>query len=328
MAGTMLLGGRLVFSNGDRRASVSDDLLRFLSDSAQGNYVHSDPVCSRSEGLSGDYSNGVVEPPILSDGRLSPSVFNAGVDGRAGGYMPVDNSSDLHTLRDLKGYDHLLPLNEGKEPIQLLNVDLGVLQGASSSVFGIDLDPSVPAFRNVNGSGEKVSVRASPCPISWAEQSGVFVAETTKGTGPKASKETEVSKQRRRKKKWIKIKNAEYNYVLGEDIEWEQVSVMVDRTLVGRAVGKHFALKTIVSWADAHWKSGFGYVPEVVSLSKGWFAFHFLRSEHLQWVTQRCWSVDNSPLLFKPWHPLFDASRERVDSVPLWVHLPSLSLQY
>ena len=33
-------------------------------------------------------------------------------------------------------------------------------------------------------------------------------------------------------------------------------------------------------------------------------------------------------MLLKPWHPLFDASRERVNSVPLWVRLPGLPLHY
>ena len=85
----------------------------------------------------------------------------------------------------------------------------------------------------------------------------------------------------RSKKKWIKVKKEEYNYVLGEDIRWEQVSTLASRTLVGRVVGRLFALKTVVSWAGAHWKIVLGYVPEVVSLSKGWFAFNFLHSDHI-----------------------------------------------
>ena len=33
-------------------------------------------------------------------------------------------------------------------------------------------------------------------------------------------------------------------------------------------------------------------------------------------------------VLLKKWHPLFDASRERVDVVPTWVRLPSLPLSF
>jgi len=33
-------------------------------------------------------------------------------------------------------------------------------------------------------------------------------------------------------------------------------------------------------------------------------------------------------MLIKPWTPLFDASRERVDIIPIWVRLPAFPLQY
>ena len=71
-----------------------------------------------------------------------------------------------------------------------------------------------------------------------------------------------------------------------------------------------------------------GTTPAVVALTKGWFAFNFSQAEHLQWVLSRNWNLDHTPLLLKPWHPLFDASRERVDVVSLWVQLPGLLLHY
>ena len=33
-------------------------------------------------------------------------------------------------------------------------------------------------------------------------------------------------------------------------------------------------------------------------------------------------------MMLKPWTPNFDASRERVDVVPIWVRLPALPRQY
>lgn len=33
-------------------------------------------------------------------------------------------------------------------------------------------------------------------------------------------------------------------------------------------------------------------------------------------------------MLLKPWHPLFDASRERVDVIPIWVRMPTLPLHF
>jgi hypothetical protein len=36
------------------------------------------------------------------------------------------------------------------------------------------------------------------------------------------------------------------------------------------------------------------------------------------------WTIDSSPVLMKPWNPTFDASCERLDSIPIWVRLPGL----
>jgi hypothetical protein len=45
-------------------------------------------------------------------------------------------------------------------------------------------------------------------------------------------------------------------------------------------------------------------------------------------VLGKNWSVNFSPLLLKPWSPLFNASREKLDKIPVWVRLPSLPLQF
>lgn len=62
--------------------------------------------------------------------------------------------------------------------------------------------------------------------------------------------------------------------------------------------------------------------------SWGWFAFNFQSEEHLLWVLNQNWSFDQSSLLLKRWHPLFDASRERVDLVLIWDRLPGLPLPF
>jgi hypothetical protein len=36
------------------------------------------------------------------------------------------------------------------------------------------------------------------------------------------------------------------------------------------------------------------------------------------------WSINNSPLLLKPWSSLFDESIERLDKILVWVRLPTL----
>jgi hypothetical protein len=89
-----------------------------------------------------------------------------------------------------------------------------------------------------------------------------------------------------------------------------------------------FSLKTIIAWTQSVWEEHLGYAPEVIELSRNWFAFNFLQPEHAKWVLGKNWSVNFSPLLLKPWSPLFDASREKLDKIPVWVRLPALPLQF
>jgi hypothetical protein len=39
------------------------------------------------------------------------------------------------------------------------------------------------------------------------------------------------------------------------------------------------------------------------------------------------WCFDSSSMLLKRWTPLFDASHERIDELPIWVHLPGLPVE-
>ena len=103
---------------------------------------------------------------------------------------------------------------------------------------------------------------------------------------------------------------------------------MANQTLVEPFLGGAFSLQTVVQWVTDSCLDPLGSVPEVVSLTRGCFAFKFMKSVHLQWVLTCSWMLDHSPLLLKPWHPIFDASRKGVDIVPLWVRLLRLPLQY
>ena len=79
---------------------------------------------------------------------------------------------------------------------------------------------------------------------------------------------------------------------------------------------------------EACWSEALGEVLEVEGLTCGCYAFNFKQQEHVQWVLDRNWSLDHTLVLLKPWISSFDASRERVDVVPLWVQLPGLPRQY
>jgi len=71
-----------------------------------------------------------------------------------------------------------------------------------------------------------------------------------------------------------------------------------------------------------------GYAPVVVILNRGWFAFKFKKEEELRRILNMNWHLNHSPVLLKPWHPMFDAGRERVDVSPVWVRMPALPLHF
>jgi len=131
-----------------------------------------------------------------------------------------------------------------------------------------------------------------------------------------------------RKRRWIKSKGKGKTYTLGSDVEMVEVLRMSAQTLVGKAYGRSFAIRTVVSWVDVNWKSHLGYAPKVVALARNWFAFHFQEDCHAKWALTSRWSWDHNPVVLKTWSPMFDASRERIDTIPLWVKLPNLSLHF
>lgn len=79
---------------------------------------------------------------------------------------------------------------------------------------------------------------------------------------------------------------------------------------------------------EQFWKVELGYAPVVDLLTQGWFVVNFSNEADLWKILNRSWSLDHSPVLLKPWHPMFDASRERVDTIPIWVRLPVLPLHF
>ena len=99
-------------------------------------------------------------------------------------------------------------------------------------------------------------------------------------------------------------------------------------TLLGRVMGRHFAKKTVQDWAAVSWGDQLGYVPVVEMLNRGWFAINLAKEEDLRWIQNKSWHINHSHVLLKPWHPLFDASKERVDVIPIWVRMPALPLHF
>jgi len=182
------------------------------------------------------------------------------------------------------------------------------------------------------GGREHYAGDAHRVPLDRAEQrgfaspgrdSGCVKEPPVGGTGSKKGRSGTGKKRR----KWIKVKEVR-NHAVGEDIEWSSVLQMATLTLVGKVLGHKFTRKTVAEWAEEKWKPLVGYAPVVVMLTRGWFAFRFKKEEELRRVLNMNWQLKNAPVLLKLWHPLFDASRERVDVSPVWVRMPALPLHY
>jgi hypothetical protein len=105
----------------------------------------------------------------------------------------------------------------------------------------------------------------------------------------------------------------------------EEATELVDKTLVGKAYGHHFSFKTLQSWVFDTWHNA---PPQLKYLTKRWFVLKFANHNHTENSLLYGWSIDSIPILIKKWEPTFDASRERMDTIPIWVHLSSLPPQY
>jgi hypothetical protein len=133
---------------------------------------------------------------------------------------------------------------------------------------------------------------------------------------------------KKEEKERTQIKRESWQPGAWEEIGMNKVVQLSNQTLVGRASGNFFSLKTIISWTQSVWEEHLGYALEVIELRRNWFSFNFLQPEHAKWVLGKNWSINFSPLLLKPWSPLFDANREKLDKIPIWVRLPALPLQF
>jgi len=98
--------------------------------------------------------------------------------------------------------------------------------------------------------------------------------------------------------------------------------------MVGNVQGRHFNEKTLKEWVASLWSGSLGYVPTVKLLEWGWFIFKFGKNEDAKKVLNLTWSIDSTPIFFKMWMSLFDARKERLDVVPIWVHLPFLLVDF
>jgi hypothetical protein len=117
----------------------------------------------------------------------------------------------------------------------------------------------------------------------------------------------------------------ESNLVLGQDITMEEATDLADKTLVGKAYGHHFSFKILQSWVSDTWV---GAPPQLNRLTRGWFMLNFSNPNQAENALLCGWSIDSTPVLLKKWEPSFDAAKEIMETIPIWVRLPGLPPQY
>jgi hypothetical protein len=128
----------------------------------------------------------------------------------------------------------------------------------------------------------------------------------------------------RKQNKCVGSSKTNLNFTLGDDLTLSGVAEMADKTLVGKAYGRQFSEKTLKSWAAANWDAIYNPPPKISRLSRGWFMLVFSEKSQASVVLQKSWFIDSSPILLKLWNPTFDAAREILDSIPIWVRLSGL----
>ena len=69
-------------------------------------------------------------------------------------------------------------------------------------------------------------------------------------------------------------------------------------------------------------------VTEVSGLPKGWYSFTFSNKQEANQILSQNWFYGTIPIMFKKWTPLFDSDSERMNRVPIWVHIPGLPLEF
>ena len=99
---------------------------------------------------------------------------------------------------------------------------------------------------------------------------------------------------------------------------------MADSALVGKIHGKNPSSEDMEIWVRKNQSSALNYEPEMDALTKDWFGFRFNCTSYVEKIHVKQWSYGAVPILLKKWIPLFDADSERLDTMPMWVHLPGL----
>ena len=108
----------------------------------------------------------------------------------------------------------------------------------------------------------------------------------------------------------------------------EEAREMDGLTLIGKIIGRNPTLGQMKEWARKNWTGIQGEGPIINSVENGWFNFLFRCGEDADQIHSRVWTYGKTSFQLKQWTALFDAETEQLDTIPVWVHLPELPLEF
>ena len=108
----------------------------------------------------------------------------------------------------------------------------------------------------------------------------------------------------------------------------EEALVMDGLTLLDKIRERNPTLGKMKEWARKNWTGLQGEGPVINSLAKGWFSFRLKCREDADLICSRVWIYGKTPFQLKQWTSLFDVEIEQLDTIPVWVRLPRLPLEF
>ena len=99
-------------------------------------------------------------------------------------------------------------------------------------------------------------------------------------------------------------------------------------TLLGKIRGRNPTLGKMKEWDRKNWTGLQGEGLVINSLAKGWFSFRYICREDADLICSRVWTYGKTSFQLRQWTPFFDAEIEQLDTIPVWVHLPGLPLEF
>jgi hypothetical protein len=137
-----------------------------------------------------------------------------------------------------------------------------------------------------------------------------------------------VEESRKKQRKVIKSQGKGISLVVGKDVRVEQVVSLLDKTLVGKILGRKMGLDSLNTWIQSHWGSILEKGPTFHLLERGWIRFIFHSEVDAMCILWGQWFFDKVILSLKPWHPGFNAHEEFAKLTLVWVRLPRLPMEF